>query len=397
MRDALKHSKKSQRGSRNVGSYNRPRNITTHDGENIPLHPALYGETPAVLEPDSRLKFSLCNDPARRDWVSDGQPRDHTQRIFEYARELLRQESASLHKHKLGRKARGKAGSRHWIERLSEHELSEEMRRRSDPRYWPGDHRNGCHDDYPFNRLPGANGRQTHGRGQQPPWQRYKIDQGRTSRHRDRNGKMRDPRNIPLLPPLENAIYLTGGTCKIRGERGSPPRRVHGIPVSANYLPNFRSGRHRPHRGRTQQGPYGRHGVEHIPRTHPGFYTGFDPLDDEDLPALIPRHLFGREDYEDDDDDEDDTLSQYAAQSFVRLPESPQIINASLPPRHNGRHEPDTDDEDDDEVRERFGFMGRGRNPYGMGREGGRFGTRRRGYEDEDLFRDEDDDDDLRF
>lgn len=389
MRNALKHSKKSQRGSSNVGSYNRPRNIF-RDGENIPLHPALYGETPAVLEPDSPLKLSLQNDPARLDWISDGQSRDQTRRIVEYMRELLRQEPASLHKHKLGRNARGRAGFRHWVDRLSERELCEELRRRSDP-LWLGDHRYGRHDDYQLNWQPKANGRQTHGGGQQSPWQRYNIDRGRPSGHRNANVNLRGPRNIPLLPPLENAIYLSGGTCEVPCGRGGPLRRVHGSPITTEHVPNLRSGRHKSHRGKSQQGPYGRHIVEHMPRTHPGFFTDFDPLDDDDRPFLIPRYPFGREDY--DEDDEDDTMSQYTTLSYVRS-RSPNIVNATLPPRHNGRHEPDTDDEDDnddDEVRERFGFMGRRRSPYGMGREGGRFGTRRRGYEDEDLFRDDED------
>ena len=389
MRDAFKHSKKSQRGSRNVGSYNRPRFIC-RDEENIALHPALYGEKPAVVEPDSRLKLSLQNDPARRDWISDGRPRDPTQRTIEYAREFLRQEIASLHKYKLDRKARGKARSRHWIERLSGREIFEELRRLNGPRYWPGDH---CHNHYPFDWRPGANGRQAHGRGQQPPWQRYNIDQGRPSGHRNRNVNMRGPWDIPPLPPLENVIYLSDGTCEI-GEGGGRSRRVHGVPISADYRPNLRSGRHKPDRDRSQHGPYGRHGVEHMPRTHPGFHTDFDPLDDN-RPVFTPRHLFGRRDYDDNDDD-DDAMSQYTLQSYIRS-QSPNIVLVKPPTRHNGRHEPDMeneyDDDDDDEVRERFGFMDRRRRPYGMGREGGRFGTRRWGHEDEDLYRDDEDDD----
>ena len=390
MRSAHKHSKEGQRGSRNVGSYNRPR-IICRDGENMPLHPALYGETPVVVEPDSRLKLSLQNDPARPDWLSDGRPRDPTQRMIEYAREFLRQESASRHKHKRDRKARGKAESRHWIERLSGRGVYEELRRLYGPRYWPGDHRNGCHDHYPFDWRPGTNGRQAHGRGQQPPWQRYNIDQGRPSGHRNRNLNMRGPRDIPLLHPPENPIYLSGGTCEI-GQGGGRSRRVHGVPISADYLPNLRSRRHKPHRDRSQHRPYGRHGVVHMPRTHPGFYPDFDPLDDDDRPVFPPGYPFGREDYDDYDDDDD--MSQYTPQSYVRS-RSPNIVLVKPPPQHNGHHEPDTDNEydDDDEVRERFGFMDRRRRPYGMGREGGRFGTRRRGYEDEELYGDDEDDD----
>ena len=359
----------------------------------MPLHPALYGETPVIVEPDSRLKLSLRNDPARPDWISDGLSRDQRQRLLEYMRESLRQESANLHKHKLDRKARGKAASRHWVDRLSERELFEEMRRRNGPRYWPGDHRNGCHDHYPFDWRPGANGRQTHGRGQQPPWQRYIIDHGRPAGHRDRNVMMRGPWDIPLPPPPENVIYLSGGTCEI-GERGGPSRRVHGVPISADYQPNLRRRGHKPHRDRFQRGPHGRHGVEHMPRTHPGFYTDFGPLDEDDRPIFTHGYPFGREDHDDNDDGEDDTMSQYTPQSYVRS-RSPEIVLVKPPPRYNGRHEPDTDNEydDDDEIHERFGFMSRRRSPYGMGREGGRFGTRRRGYEDEDLYRDDEDDD----
>ena len=392
MRDAFKYSKKNQRDSRNVGSYNRPR-IICRDRENIPLHPALYGETPAIVEPDSRLKLSLQNDPARPDWISDGRPRDPTQRMLEYARAWLRQEFASLHKHKLDRKAGGKARSRHWIERLSEREVFEELRRLNGPRYWSGDHRNGCHDPYPFDWRPGANGRQAHGRGQQPPWQRYNIDQRRPSGHANRNVNMRSPWDIPLLHPPENPIYLSGGVCEI-GEGGGRSRRVHGVPISADYRPDLRSGRQKPYRNRSQYGPHGRHGVEHMPRTHPRFNTDFDPLIGDDRPVFPPGFPFGREDYDDDDDGEEDNMSQYTRQSYVRS-KSPNIVLVRPPPRHNGRHEPDTDNEydDDDEVRERFGFLGPRRNPYGMELEEGRFRTRRRGYEDEDLYRDDEDDD----
>ena len=388
MRDAHKHSKKSQRGSRNVGSYNRPR-VICHDRENMSLHPALYGETPVVVEPDSRLKMLLRNDPARLDWISDGRSRDPTQRMIEYAREFVRQESARLHMPKLDRKARGKAGSRDWIDRLNERELFEEVRRLRGLRYWPGDHRNGGHDHYPFYWRPGANGRQAPGRGQQPAWQRYNIDQGRPSGHRMRNVNMQGPWDIPPPQSDGNVIYLSGGTCEI-GERGGPSRRVHGVPISADYQPNLRSRGHKPHRDRFQHGPYGRHGAEHIPRTRPGFYADFDPLDDDDIPIFTPGYPVGRE-YYDEDDAEDDTRTQYTTQSYVR---SPNIVLVKPPPRYNGRHEPDTDNEyDDDEARERFGFMDRRRSPYGMGQEGGRFGTRRRGYEDEDLYRDDEDDD----
>lgn len=386
MRDAHKHSKKSQRGSRNVGSYNRPRFIQ-RDGENMLLHPALYGETPAVVEPDSRLKMLLQNDPARLNWTCDGRPRDPKQRMIEYLREWLRQEYASPHKSKPDRKARSKAGSRHWIDCLSDGEILEQVRRLRGPRYWPGGHRNGCHDHYPFQWRPGANGRQAHGRGQQPALQRYNIDQGRPTGHRMRNVNMQGPWDIPLLSPHDNVIYVSGGTCEI-SERGGPSRRVHGVPISADHQPNLRSRGHRPPRDRFQNGPYGRPGVEHIPRTHPGFYANFDPLDDDDIPVFHPGYPLRREDY-DEDDAEDDTRTQYTTGSYVR---SPNIVLVKPPPRHNGRHEPDTDD-DDDEVRERFDFLGRRRSPYGMGREGGRFGTRRRGYEDEGLYRDDEDDD----
>ena len=394
MRDAFKYSKKSQRGSRNLGSYNRPR-IIYRDGENIPLHPALYGERPAVVEADSRLKLSLRNDPAKLDWIPDGRPRDPTQRMIEYGRALLHQESARFHKHDLDRKARGKAGSRHWIDRLSGDEVFEELRRLNGPCYWPEDHRNGCHDHYPFDCRPAGNGRHAQGRGQQPPWQRYNIDQGRPPGHRNRNVNMRDPWDIPLPPPLQNPIYLSSETCEI-GEGGGRSRRVHGVPISAAYPPNLRSRGHEFRRNRSQHEPYGRHGVKH--RTHPRFHADFGPLDDDDRPVFNRGYPWGREDYDDNDDDDagDDMMSQYTAQSYVRS-RSPRIVLVKPPPRHNGRHEPERDneydDDDDDEVRERFGFLGPRRGPYGMGRERGRFRTRRRGHEDDDFYRDDEDDD----
>ena len=353
MRDTDKRNKNSQRGRRIAGKYNRPHSIW-RDGRNFELHPALYGETPVLVDPDSDLKSLLRNDPKSPDWIPDGLT---------------------------------------WGEEL--------YRCREDPRFGRlRDYRYGGNDEYRLSRPPRANGRRTHGRGQQLfPWQTYNDDQCRPSHRGRRTTDVRDPRNS--LPPLirENYIFLGDGKCEIPGDRGGQPRLVYGVPIAGDLPPYSRGGRYSNlGGGRMAQGPSrhrGRKFVRMPPRRHPGIYNDWD----EDEPAFIPRLPYGREEEEEEDDEEgEETRSQRSTESYVRLPLSPRILYASLPPPHGhslgrGRHENDTDDEDGEQFRlRRGGFLGRRKVPYGIGRDGGRFRIGRRSFEDEGLFSGDQDD-----
>lgn len=396
MREIDRPIKKSRRGGRTSGSYNRPHSIY-RNGRNIDLHPAFYSDKPVKLVPNCRLKSLLRNDPKSSNWVPDGLSHKPAQRHFDYDRsQWALQGFTSPFKSRPDSKARyGEEYNlwRHWspLRPLSQEEL---YLNPEDLRYGRfGDRRNGGNDGH----RRGRSARGEHHHRQQPySWQGYDHDQRRPSYRGRQCVDVRDPRNRPPPTP-EIREVLMDGKCEISARDGRWCT-VRGFPISERFPPNSQPGIS-PLRGNGgRQGPSRHRGGDHLRPPRPGRRPRiFDDYNTRDAgrPFLPNRAFPGREEDE-DEEDEEDFRSQSSNHSFVRTRLSPDIVYPLPPPYHGrplrttrraGRYDHDTDGEDEDvdeHFRRRGAHMGRRRASFGLGRE--RFlGGGRRDYEDDGL------------
>lgn len=429
MRGTGRYIKNRKRGSKESGAYDRPK-VFWHDGDgdNCPVPPQFSGDErfgipPYITDGDTALAtFKYLENPSRS---SGGLPEDYLWRLFEYERsQWARQGFISPYKKYRDRAARDVLEFtlwRHWHPNQEDVEVG--MNEDDDQRYGrPHDFIND--EPQPYGRLPRGHGYDDH----RPDQEQYRQRRSAASYNRPpyrKRGRVdhRDPRNCPPYPryginqvrrgahrpPLERfevrrdrhqRRYSTPGG--FQGPKGRTPYSEYDIP-----------------RNRAQQRPFGPPIRDYcVPARERGgsrVYGGYEPQREE-IPAFIPpdlrRYPHGLDYEHDEDEDEEEAGSQYSNQSFVRnrrhrhrRPPSPRIIYESLPPyygrpRGHGRHEDDIDDEFVDGLfHGRGAHMGRGRRPYSIGREAGRFRMGRRSYDDEGLdygfSGDEDDDDDF--
>ena len=394
MRDTERHIKNKHRGRKDLDNYNRPKPLLLNgDGGIYPMPGGVRGNRSFKFPPymaDEDMALVGTNYLDAPQGALGGLKGGYVWRLFEYERsQWPRQGFISPYRGHRGRATRDELEFELW---LQWHPNRGTLEEKMDGDYGRGYVRppNCIHNDLrKFSRLIGELGHSGFGLNQEP----YRPRRGRTGHkrppHRQRGFiDIRDPKYRPPYPDYgTNGIHR--GTHRppfetFPGRRGRHSRRYRPPRIFPDARNAFRS----PHpmfgdpgHG-MRRGSLGRPVEDYYPstggRTHPRIYAGFDPRSqgrDLFVPRIPrPRHPHHHLPDEDEFDFEDeDSGSQ---RSFIRRP----------PPFHSGPLRPDRyetymDDEDEDEFfGGRGGYLGRGRDSFGIGGERGMFGYGNRGY-----------------